>query len=779
MKKRMMTILLSAVMILSLGSTAFAETDDTGDSSKTAYVAQIGEAQYETLAAAVAAASKGSTITLTSDTSGSGIKIDSAELDGLTIDFAGHTYTVDGSTVGSTGTETQCFQILTGGSVTMKEGTIIADTTSAKMMIQNYSNLTLENMKLDATQGSNSINYVLSNNCGNVTISNSTITAQSTGVAFDVYGGFGSYGNVTVTVKDNSTITGKVEVDRDTGNNNENTLIIEGKSTVNGDVSVVSGTSVTVEDAEVSGTVSVSDGSGASVLVMNSKVGTAVTGNATVYNTTVNETTVNQAATGVVALVGGKTYTGISEAIAAAEGNDVVTLLANVSDVIISDGTNVTIDLNGYTISSSQSHAITNNGTLTVADSSSDKSGKVDGGSTSGKGALYNAGKATLDGGTFTTDSWYVIKNVGDLTINGATVTSNDQNSSAIANGYYSSSEVGYGEVATLTINSGAVAGNGLYTLKNDDYGEMTINGGTFTNSRDNSGVVLNAGQTLTIAGGTFEYNGANGSVIQEYRCSETVNAAVLNIAGGEFKATQDNTTVLGSSFNTTQGGTVTITGGTFTGNLEQNPKNETISVSGGTFSVEVPKIYCAENYSPVANSDGTYSVHVHKAVKTEAKAATCTEAGNTAYWYCPDCGKYFSDEALTKEITKDATVVAATGHNHVTKVDAKAATSTAAGNITYWYCSDCGKYFSDEALTKEIAKDATVIAATGSTSTDTTSTDTTSTGTISTSTTTTPQTGDDSNIGLWIVLLAVSCGGLTTLFLLSRKRSYTGRQTK
>ena len=53
---------------------------------------------------------------------------------------------------------------------------------------------------------------------------------------------------------------------------------------------------------------------------------------------------------------------------------------------------------------------------------------------------------------------------------------------------------------------------------------------------------------------------------------------------------------------------------------------------------------------------------HVHAAEKTEAKAATCTEAGNIAYWYCEDCGKYFSDEALTEEITLADTVIPATG---------------------------------------------------------------------------------------------------------------------
>ena len=102
-----------------------------------------------------------------------------------------------------------------------------------------------------------------------------------------------------------------------------------------------------------------------------------------------------------------------------------------------------------------------------------------------------------------------------------------------------------------------------------------------------------------------------------------------------------------------------------------------------------------------------------HQLSKTDSKAATCTEAGNTEYWYCSACKKYFSDEAGTKETTLAATVVPATGHQ-LSKTDSKAATCTEAGNTEYWYCSACKKYFSDEAGTKETTLAATVVPATG-----------------------------------------------------------------
>ena len=99
-----------------------------------------------------------------------------------------------------------------------------------------------------------------------------------------------------------------------------------------------------------------------------------------------------------------------------------------------------------------------------------------------------------------------------------------------------------------------------------------------------------------------------------------------------------------------------------------------------------------------------------HNAVKVERKDPTCTEKGNIEYWYCEACRKYFQDEALTKELKQEETIVPATGHN-LTKVDEKKPTVDAAGNIEYWYCEVCNKYFSDEKAEHEITLEDTIIA--------------------------------------------------------------------
>ena len=101
---------------------------------------------------------------------------------------------------------------------------------------------------------------------------------------------------------------------------------------------------------------------------------------------------------------------------------------------------------------------------------------------------------------------------------------------------------------------------------------------------------------------------------------------------------------------------------------------------------------------------------HTHNLTPVSENPATCTTAGNIAYYTCDGCGKWFKDAAGTTEITDHSSVVIKTKHNPVL-VKAKEATAAKEGNIEYYYCENCGKYYSDEAGTEEIAtKDAIVI---------------------------------------------------------------------
>ena len=127
----------------------------------------------------------------------------------------------------------------------------------------------------------------------------------------------------------------------------------------------------------------------------------------------------------------------------------------------------------------------------------------------------------------------------------------------------------------------------------------------------------------------------------------------------------------------------------------------------------------CGELFSDAAGTTVTTQEAVmiakkgHILSKIDAKEAACTDAGNNEYWTCITCGKLYSDSDANNEINETDIVIAATGHT-VTHVDAKEATCTEAGNNEYWACGKCGKLFGDEACKTEISQEDTVKSATG-----------------------------------------------------------------
>ena len=246
----------------------------------------------------------------------------------------------------------------------------------------------------------------------------------------------------------------------------------------------------------------------------------------------------------------------------------------------------VTLDLNGHKLTNdgnaqAKSHTITNNGTLTIEDSSAGKTGTVDNVSHQ-KAALVNNGTATLNGGTFTRskeagagaeesggNSYYTLENSGTMTINdGVTVKNTGAFSSMIHNGYYN----GTGETNTpeLTINGGIFDG-GLNTVKNDDRGKLEIKGGTFENTAQ--AVVLNWNDT-TISGGTFTPKEGAGSVILNGRTSddEGMDKGHLTITGGTFNGS-DTVPVIKAmgtgDASKDNSGIIEISGGTLTGDIQ------------------------------------------------------------------------------------------------------------------------------------------------------------------------------------------------------------------
>lgn len=172
---------------------------------------KVNGVTYDDLSTAILAAAEiGGTVRLISNATSSGISI--PEGSDFTLNLNGCKLKMVGPGSGSPGTKTLGMQLLMGSNITIKNGTLEFDDPRLKMGIQNYCNLTLDNVRVT---GGSTITYVVSNNHGDVVFKNgTTIIASSGRVAFDVWYGLSPsyYDGVNVTIADSSVqVTGKIE----------------------------------------------------------------------------------------------------------------------------------------------------------------------------------------------------------------------------------------------------------------------------------------------------------------------------------------------------------------------------------------------------------------------------------------------------------------------------------------------------------------------------------------------------------------------------------------
>ena len=200
-------------------------TDDNGvytvtPLNKENAVAEIDGKYYASLNDAVAEVEKGDTIVILRDVpNASGIAVPSGS--DFTIDFGGHTYTLADPGAGSSGTETNGFQLLKDSTITMKNGTIkiAKDQTTIKRLVQSYADVTFEDMRFEVKNMCDGEDYALSFNAGHVTFKGNTsvITSSSETIAFDVCywiaGGYKEGVSVTFDESFTGTINGKIIYD--------------------------------------------------------------------------------------------------------------------------------------------------------------------------------------------------------------------------------------------------------------------------------------------------------------------------------------------------------------------------------------------------------------------------------------------------------------------------------------------------------------------------------------------------------------------------------------
>ena len=236
---------------------------------------------------------------------------------------------------------------------------------------------------------------------------------------------------------------------------------------------------------------------------------------------------------------------------ATAPVNIVLTNSITTNNFVIPADKDVTLDLNGRTVTNAESHTILNQGHLTLTDSSADKSGQI----ISLKGntaALRNGDNAVcvVEGGTISRDgangnTWHVVENFGKMTFNGGKVVLKNGNGFAITNGWnyfdpgasttHAVMEINALELDTdssgikncrygdLTVNNVTVTSTGYWALSNDYLGTAVINGGTLTS---NSFKAVSNGAAMTVNGGTFD--GTEGFVVQSYATSTVLNGGTF-----------------------------------------------------------------------------------------------------------------------------------------------------------------------------------------------------------------------------------------------------------
>lgn len=544
--------------------------------------AKIGDTEYETLAAAFAAAKDGETIVLLKNSSGDGIVVKNGTFTGkgLTVDFDGHTYTVGGVLVGSSGTASNGFQLNKDNKITFKNGALYGDASVAgdkttnwtgapAIMIQNYSNLTLEKMTV---VGGKETCYTISNNCGDTLIKNSTITAGEASTkpayqparAFDVCG-FSTYPGATVTVE-NSTINGAVEISN--GNNSKVALTIGKGTTVSG--SLVDG------------------GNGDKVAVTKDKSVDVAAPDG--YKWVDGENGQTLAKIVMVAEVNGKQYEALQAAIDAAKYHETVTLLSDTRENVTVTGKSkvITLDLaghilNGGTVANTPALTVSSRANLTIVDSSAAQTGTImreDTAANSGVSSHYvidiqdtgsqltfksgnvknNSGNADMSkgaslirigndnttakpqmfitGGTFTQDNFIAIKvDRGTLTMNGGEIDS--QNTYAVENWYHT------------TINDGTINGkvsSWVWSGGNNKDNNLSINGGTIHG--DIESVTYDGTETktakITINGGVID-----GKLLtRDYNKGDITDAtkATIGVVAGNFREDPTKFLVEGST---------------------------------------------------------------------------------------------------------------------------------------------------------------------------------------------------------------------------------------
>lgn len=617
--KKVLSLLL--VLCLVVGMVPLAASAAEGD------VAQVeGGNSYASLAEAVEdvleSGSKTGTIKLLKDATGSGIGLfneKGATGVDLTIDFGGFTYTCQDPAVGSAGTESQGFHFEKGNTVTLKNGTINVDENSqkTKMLIQNYCNLTLENLDL---HGSAVTQYIISSNYGDMDLRNVNISGEYTGlVGIDLMHWLGtSYQDKAPTIEIHNTRSN----------------IIEGAIDV-----YCYGTGASTCPKKPS--LKITGGS------FSANVSQYVADGYTMIQSGDKYVVEALSAENAVAQVEGNYYGSLQKAVDAVTSGQSTTIIL-LDDIVMStddivtipQGKEIVLDLNEKSITTTSDFTgrpIVNNGILTLTGNGTISSAASE---STGYGAVNNYGTLTIENGTYENG-----KNADAATFYnraGATMTFNGGH--VQGNAYPAIISI-----SNLTINGGTFENtscnqNGkkhYYTVLSGgtNGASMTITGGTFIGTQ---GAASAIGGTLTVSGGKFitkacpEHGNTGSNIYYALYVAGEEDVVTANITGGDF-STEGNQAAVQIG-NDADGGkkkeaTVKISGGQYSA-----PSNVTavraadltgnLTISAGYFTSD-PSQYLEEGKAAVESDKAGYNYMVADATETPAEVVPAAPDAN------------------------------------------------------------------------------------------------------------------------------------------------------
>lgn len=598
-------------------SVSLSETAKAADETTTE-VAEVNGVKFATLAKAIAAAKDGEMVKLLADAT-EDVGVDK----NITLDLGGKTLT-------GTNTKKITLTIAKNATATVKNGSVKG--TSSNYTIQNNGTATFED--LTATAGNTGSSMI--DNWGTLTITSGTY-----------FGGL----NV-VKSEEGSTLVingGKFTLNYST-NGYTGVILVYGDTTINDGEFIQSLTSCgrwdhpqVIATGVVEGYTATTKVTGGSFTNLCSGEGIfRGIGKATSDNFEVSGGTFNKSISegfcadgfiptrqadgtyGVkegkyVAKVGSKNYETLADAIRWAAKGKTVTLLDNISgNFEIASAKNITLDLNGFTLNGgtgTAKAAITNYGTLTIKDSSAEKTGTI----------------KRDDSGIENETSYYVIHNLGTMTIEQANVVNNSGyrktnpsgsmvGSSLICNG----NDDAYN--ASLTIENGHFKQQNFIAIKNGGYATLTVNGGEIVSKHS----AIQNWCDANINGGKITGQIWTDAYV-EHCIGKTVIDGTVEFTG---EIVMDITGSIKPTL-TVNGGNLSVTNWIITTACAESGGKP--AVKGGTFTNAVPAEYCANGFIPTKNANGTFGVKEGtyvaevKGVKYETLQAAIAAAARNA----------------------------------------------------------------------------------------------------------------------------------------------------